>query len=151
MENRAGKLVGQILRIAGLLHMAEYAEEEELPEEVAASTVEAAARLEEYFYKHAFKAFGQSSEGIHAEKQKYILQTMAKAQGNDKLIKWFTPTNIWNLMKRKGYARVSYMDKDLQELVDRNYLLAQHIERRGNGRDSTMYGFNPKAIDFLNQ
>lgn len=147
----AGKLVGQIMRIAGLLHMAEHADEEELPEEVAASTVEAAAQLEEYFYTHALKAFGQSSEGVHAEKQKYILQTMAKAQGNGTLIKWFTRTSIWNLLKRKGYAKVALMDKDLQELVDRNYLLVQHVERHGNGRDSTMYGLNPKAIELLNR
>ncbi|MBE9913679.1 DUF3987 domain-containing protein [Paenibacillus donghaensis] len=147
----AGKLVGQIMRIAGLLHMAEHADQEELPEEVAASTVEAAARLEEYFYAHALKAFGQASEGVHVEKQKYILQALVKAQGNDTLIKWFTRTKIWNLLKRKGYAKVSYMDKDLQELVDRNYLLVQHVERHGNGRDSTMYGLNPKAIELLNR
>ncbi|MNI66811.1 hypothetical protein D3C73_1224020 [compost metagenome] len=139
------------MRIAGLLHMAEHADQEELPEEVAASTVEAAARLEEYFFAHALKAFGQASEGVHAEKQKYILQALVKAQGNDKLIKWFTRTKIWNLLKRKGYAKVAYMDKDLQELVDRNYLLVQHIERHGNGRDSTMYGLNPKAIELLNR
>ncbi|GIP59093.1 phage NrS-1 polymerase family protein [Paenibacillus woosongensis] len=147
----AGKLVGQIMRIAGLLHMAEHADQEELPEEVAASTVEAAARLEEYFFAHALKAFGQASEGVHAEKQKYILQALAVVQGNDTLIKWFTRTKIWNLLKRKGYAKVAYMDKDLQELVDRNYLLVQHIERHGNGRDSTMYGLNPKAIELLNR
>lgn len=147
----AGKLVGQIMRIAGLLHMAEHADQEELPEEVAASTVELAGRLEEYFFAHALKAFGQASEGVHAEKQKYILQALAIAQGNDTLIKWFTRTKIWNLLKRKGYAKVAYMDKDLQELVDRNYLLVQHVERHGNGRDSTMYGLNPKALELLNR
>jgi len=146
----AGKLVGQLMRIAGLLHMAEHADKEQLPEEVAASTVEAAVRLEEYFYAHALKAFGQASEGVHAEKQKYILQALAKAQGNDTLIKWFTRTRIWNLLKRKGYAKVAFIDKDLQELVDRNYLLVQHVERHGNGRDSTMYGLNPKAMNLLN-
>ncbi|MEK3719274.1 phage NrS-1 polymerase family protein [Paenibacillus sp. FSL H8-0034] len=145
------KLVGRVMRIGGLLHMAEHADQEELPEEVAASTVEAAVRLEEYLYAHTLKAFGQASEGVHAEKQKYILQALAIAQGNDTLIKWFTPTNIWNLLKRKGYAKVTYMDKDLQELVDRNYLLVQHMERHGNGRDSTMYGLNPKAIELLNR
>jgi len=116
-----------------------------------ASTVEAAARLEEYFYAHALKAFGQASEGVYAEKQQYILQTLIKAQGNDTLIKWFTRTKIWNLLKHKGYAKVAFMDKDLQELVDRNYLLVQHVERHGNGRDSTMYGLNPKALGLLNQ
>lgn len=146
----AGKLVGQLMRITGLLHMAEHADKEELPEEVSASTVGAAARLEEYFYSHALKAFGQASEGVHTEKQKYILQTLAKAQENNTLIKWFTRTKIWNLLKRKGYAKVAFMDKDLQELVDRNYLLVQHVERHGNGRDSTMYGLNPKALDLLN-
>lgn len=147
----AGKHVGQIMRIAGLLHMAEHADQEELPEEVATSTVEAAARLEEYFFAHALKAFGQASEGVHAEKQKYILQVLVTAQGNNPIIQWFTRTNIWNLLKRKGYAKVSYMDKDLQELVDRNYLIVQHVERHGNGRDSTMYGLNPKAIELLNR
>lgn len=151
LKSWAGKLVGQIMRIAGLLHMAEHADQEELPEEVAASTVEAAARLEEYFYTHALKAFGQSSEGAHAEKQKYILQALAVAQGNDTLIKWFTRTKIWNLLKRKGYAKVAYMDKDLQELVDRSYLLVLHVERHGNGRDSTVYGLNPKALELLNR
>lgn len=130
--------------------MAEHADQEELSEEAAASTVEAAVRLEEYFFAHALKAFGQASKGVHAEKQKYILQALATAQGNDTLIKWFTRTKIWNLLKRKGYAKVTYMDKDLQELVDRNYLLIQHVERHGNGRDSTMYGLNPKAIELLN-
>lgn len=145
------KLVGRVMRIAGLLHMAEHADQEELPEEVAASTVEAAARLEEYFFSHALKAFGQASEGVHVEKQKYILQALVTAQGNNPIIKWFTRTNIWNLLKRKGYAKVSYMDRDLQELVERGYLLVDHVERYGMGRNSTMYGLNPKAIELLNR
>lgn len=146
-----GKLVGHILRIAGLLHMAEHADKKELPEEVSVSTVEAAARLEEYFYAHAMKAFGEASESVYAEKQKYILRALVKAQGNDPLMKRFTRTKIWNLLKRKGYAKVTDMEKDLKELVDRNYLLVEQVERHGNGRDSTMYGLNPEAIELLKQ
>lgn len=147
----AGKLVGQIMRIAGLLHMAEHANTPELPEEVTASTVEAAIRLEEYFLEHALRAFGEASEGKQAEKQKYLLQALVKAQGDNTLIEWCTPTKIWNMLKRKGYAKVTDMDTDLKELVDRGYLLVEHVKRKGKGRDSTKYGLNPKAIKLLNR
>ncbi|MCP3775221.1 DUF3987 domain-containing protein [Paenibacillus sp. MZ04-78.2] len=140
----AGKLVGQIMRIAGLLHMAEHADKDELPEEVAASTVEAAARLEEYFYAHTLKAFGEASESIHTEKQKYILQALVKTQENNPIIKWHVPTQIWNLMKRKNYAMVKDMKPDLQELVERGFLLVEQVKRHGIGKDSTKYGLNPK-------
>ncbi|WP_181410295.1 hypothetical protein [Paenibacillus sp. tmac-D7] len=49
------------------------------PEEVAAATVEAATRLEEYFFAHALKAFGQASEGVHVGVQR---QTVYDERGN---------------------------------------------------------------------
>ncbi|MFD0716119.1 DUF3987 domain-containing protein [Paenibacillus sp. GCM10027626] len=143
----AGKLVGQIMRIAGLLHMAEHADKDELPEEVAASTVEAAIRLEEYYYAHALKAFGQATESVSVEKQKYILQALVKAQGNDQLIKWYSRTKILKLLKRKGYAKVKDMDKDLKELVELGYLLSERVKRHGVGQDSTYYALNPKVAE----
>lgn len=57
-----GKLTGNLLRIAGLLHVANYAstdiELNRIPTTINAETLSAAFRLKPYFIAHAKKAFG---------------------------------------------------------------------------------------------
>jgi|GEM_PF-4757352 len=147
MQFWAGKLAGQLMRIAGLLHMAEYADKDELPEEVSASTVDSASQLLEYFFAHMIKAFGKATESVHTEKQKIILQALKKAQGHETSIKWYTRTSIWKLLKRKWYKKVRDIEKDLKELEDRGYLLSQRVERHGAGRDAVYFALSPKATN----
>jgi hypothetical protein len=58
-----GKLVGQAVRIAGLLHLAECGPDRGPLEAIRADTVEAAIQLAEYAARHAIAAFGAPDAG----------------------------------------------------------------------------------------
>lgn len=127
--------------------MAEHADTDPLSGDIAAKTVESTVRLEEYLTAHALIAFAQATESWDAARQKEIVQTLAQSQDRNAPVRWHTRTDIWKLLKRKGYAKVSDMEKELKELADRGLLLTERVESRGAGRDTMRYGLNPRATE----
>ncbi|MGE6577402.1 DUF3987 domain-containing protein [Paenibacillus xylanexedens] len=146
MLSWGGKHVGHIMRIAGLLHVANNADKHTLPLEVQASTVESAISLSEYLIVHARKAYGKSSPGNTISKQEAIIKAILADENCRLLSHRYSKTDIWRLV-RKQYKKAKDVGTDLEELVMRGYLMEELIKREGRGRDYQYYFVNPKVFD----
>lgn len=73
------KLAGLIVRIAGLLHVANYVNGD-IPLKIPRETLEKADKLRYYFIKHVEKALGIINESANIEDLQYILGKIRKFQ-----------------------------------------------------------------------
>src|SRR5690625_4612295 len=70
-----GKLAGQIIRIAGLLHISKHVSKKnkDIPKEIDSETLKKANQLREYFIEHAKVAHGIMGANENDEDAKYVL------------------------------------------------------------------------------
>jgi len=127
-----GKLSGQIIRIAGLLHVAEYVGRE-IPSEINVETLEKANVLREYFIQHAKKAHGVMGVNENDEDAKYILKKITEKCQDEEVI---DHQKIWQTTKRK-LKEVQNLDIGLANLEERNF-----IRNEVQGRKKIIY-INP--------
>ncbi len=76
-----GKIVGNIARISGLLHIAhriDHVASNKVPTEISAEIMYKAIKLEEYFVSHAKAAFGHMMHNPELEDAQYLLKIIAK-------------------------------------------------------------------------
>lgn len=71
-----GKLDGNLIRIAALLHIAEYAPKgmESIPKKIGVNVIQNALDLKKYFMQHAMKAYGVMGAKEDDENAKYVLE-----------------------------------------------------------------------------
>ncbi len=145
MLDWGGKLYGAVLRIAGLLHMAEYAETPMLYDTpVSRHTMEAAWHIGEYLKDHARAAFGQ-------------MGTDAAVGDAQALLRWLRhhcdTTEATHVTKREmhqgnrgRFKEVEAVDTPLAMLVDYGYLRRESpaaTARQGGRPASPRYELNP--------
>ncbi|MED1856750.1 DUF3987 domain-containing protein [Brevibacillus reuszeri] len=148
----SGKLVGHLMRIAGLLHVAENIDKPRLPLAVEAFTVKRAIRLGDYLISHARKAFGEASLGNNFEKQKKLLLALLGKIPKEECENKRTKTDIWRLVKGKGFPNSADISKNLLDgLVERGYLRNEYVKRGGKGADSIVYMINPKVYEMTKE
>ena len=108
-----GKIVGQILRIAALLHVAENINNgSDIPQKVEATTVVKAINTKEYFISHAKASFGCMSLDEDLESAKYVLNKVKEKFKGEKVI---PHQELWQLVKRR-LGKASELDGTLEIL-----------------------------------
>lgn len=114
-----GKLVGQIIRIAALLHIAEYVQDEEIPNEITKEVLMKADLLRDYFIKHAEKAFGLIGQNENIDDLKYLLDkiTSKRFEGREHI----DYQEIWQLVKKR-FNKSQICKKHLNTLEEMNYI-----------------------------
>ena len=143
MTDWAGKLVGLVARIAGLLHMAEHWNADApwtVP--IACETVEAAVRIGEYLIPHARAAFALMGADPAVEDAKRVLAWIRR-----KGLRTFSKRDAFNGLRGR-FRKVLDLDPVLSALVDRNYIRQIDAEpRSGPGqKPSPQYEVNPLAL-----
>ena len=143
MTDWAGKLVGNVLRIAGLLCRAEvyrdydFLEDPE-PLEVSAETMEKAIRIGRYYLNHAMTAYDVLPEDSLYKGADMILRTIV-----DKDLTSFDRRTIMRHCRR--FKTSESIQPILNFLEDYGYLLAVPQEYRGTGRPpGPKYVVNPR-------
>ncbi|WP_140422984.1 YfjI family protein [Ureibacillus sinduriensis] len=132
-----GKLVGQIIRIAGLLHVTEYVQTGTIPMSISKETLMKADSLRDYFIQHAEKAFGIIGQHESLDDVRYILRKIKSKKFDGKEIIDFQ--EIWQLVKKR--FKVSEKLKDvLITLEELNY-----IKNAKDGRKQIIH-VNPYLI-----
>lgn len=141
MTDWAGKLAGAVARIAGILHMFEYAEEKEPWQfEVSADTFRRAVKIGDYLVLHAKYALAFMGSDATVEEAKYILRWVEK-----KACQRFTKREAFEGTKGR-FGKVSELEPGLKLLVSHGYLreISARQERSGPGRrPSPTYEVNP--------
>jgi replicative DNA helicase len=135
-----GKIVGAVARIAGLLHMAEYAGATEpwrIP--ISGTTVACAVRIGKYLIPHARAAYALMGADEVIDSAKAILRWI-KHKGLDQ----FTRRDVHQAM-RSTFKRAMDVDAPLAILAERKFVRKRIDERGvGPGRSaSPTYDVNP--------
>lgn len=134
-----GKLVGFSLRIAGLMHVAEFGESKL---QISVDTMENALALARLLIDHALAAFGQMQDDQGIEDAKAILS-------------WITYTGDSQFRRtdclRKFHGRFTSkkrFEAALSVLIDRSIISSVRIETTSPGKRGTMlYDVNPALFD----
>lgn len=136
MRDWAGKLVGAMLRIAGLIHIAEASG---LPNEsnISEETIGAAVKIAECLASHATAAYQTMGADDSIENARYLWKRILEA-GQDEM----TKRDVFHLCRGR-YAKVEDMERPLQLLFEMSYL--RESERQTGGRPSTIIIVNPIA------
>jgi hypothetical protein len=141
IQGWAGKLGGQVLRLAGLMHIMKHGDDKLV---IDASTMKMALKLTYALIEHAILAFGLMSLPVEAQ----IIQDM---------IKWIIKRNEPKLTRRdfqRGFQTLLPKADDtisfLDELVSRSIIQDVAPTKNKKGRPSGIYEVNPKLIESCN-
>lgn len=141
----AGKLVGNILRIAALLTRAnvrrsyDFLEDEPESLEVDKETMKKAIAIGNYFISHALVAFSLMGVSSNVSDAKLILKTVA-----DKGLTEFSKRDIMRYCRK--FKTANEVKEALQVLIDYGHVAVKEKEYRGIGRPpAEVYVMNPKS------
>ncbi|WP_338449313.1 DUF3987 domain-containing protein [Niallia oryzisoli] len=114
-----GKIVGQILRIAALLHIAENINSDtDIPQKITVTTVAKAISTKKYFIGHAKASFGCMSLDKDLENAKYVLNKIKEKFKGETAI---SHQQLWQLVKRR-LGKASQLDGTLEILESRGFV-----------------------------
>ena len=141
MTDWAGKLAGAVARIAGILHMLDFAGKlEPWEREVSADTVRRAIKVGHYLILHAKYALAFMGSDPTVENAKYILRCIDRTAAE-----WFTKRDAFEGTKGR-FGKVSELEPGLDLLVAHGYVREDpnQPQHRGPGRKpSPRYEVNP--------
>lgn len=133
MRDWGNKLTGAMVRIAALLHLSSFPDDEPINAEV----MTAAIKIAEFFGVHARAAYQVMGANAELDSAKYIWDRIDNA---DKAV--YSKSEIVKLCKGR-FRKVDDMGPALQMLVDMGYL--REAEQETGGRPKTMYIVNPRG------
>lgn len=123
----ASKLVGAILRIAGLLHLAEDGERFRVP--ISRATLYRASLIGSYFVEHATAAFDLLGDGGTTDAA-YLLEFLRRRQ-----LDRFTIRGLLTDLPRGRFANVDEVTATVGVLVEHGWVIPEPpTERTGPGR-----------------
>lgn len=144
MPDWAAKLPGAVVRIAGLLHLAEHSDTRDV---IDVDTMRAALKIGHYLIPHAKAAFALMGANPAIEKARHLWAVIERREATA-----FSKQNVWQ-WTRGGFKRANELDEPLAVLVERHYIFElQSEQREGPGRKpSRRYRVNPLAVSHNTQ
>lgn len=133
MKEWGSKLAGQIIRVAGLLHVAEHVQTlsmdvpniEGIPKQIHVETVIRAQQLASYFIEHAKAAYGCMGADKGTQDAKYLLEVIKRQE--EPVIEY---RKIQDLTRRR-FAKAIDLKKTLLELEERGFIHQKKDGRKG--------------------
>ena len=124
-----GKLCGQIIRLAGLIHVSENVScnLNEIPTTISIQTLSKANSLRNYFISHAEHAFGNINEDRQLDDVNYVLKKLLG--GSYKKYERVEYQELWQVVKRR-IKKAEKLKEILQYLEELNYLKIDKIGRK---------------------
>ena len=146
IQDWGGKLVGETLRLAGIMHCVRHAGGNPLQHEMDAETMGAAVQIAEYLIPHAELVLTQMSSGNDyggdeiAELAQILLKWVARKKNST-----FKKRDAHQDISRFKNQQVEALDPVLAELEKRGYIREQPAKKSGRGRPpSPQYEVNPE-------
>jgi hypothetical protein len=143
MKEWGSKLVGQIIRVAGLLHIAEYVQApspdnpmiNQIPKQINKTTFAKARQFTTYFINHAKAAYGCMGVDGRTEDAKYLLAVVKRQK------KPIIEYRDIQILTNKRFKNASRLKSTFHELEERGFVF-----KRKEGR-KTIYEVNPYILD----
>ncbi|HWQ41593.1 MAG TPA: YfjI family protein [Desulfosporosinus sp.] len=145
LDNTRGwgeKLHGTMLRIAGVIHCAEYrdASAKTLIDE---KTIKKAIKISKYFLEHAKYAFSLMGADKPLQGAKYILRKLTQQQ-----LRMLTRYQIFRLCRGKYFSKTEDVSPALSLLIELGYIKEQFDPSPTGGRPKgSVYILNPLYFD----
>lgn len=140
IQKWAGKLAGAVVRIAGLLHLADHPENgHTVP--VNEATMRAAVELGRYFTAHALAVFEAMGADPTTGRARTILEALRTNQWTE-----VSKRDLMAKLSRAEFATITDLDPALELLTEHGYLQPKPVQRTGGrGRPpSPRYFIHPK-------
>ncbi|RLL47828.1 DUF3987 domain-containing protein [Oceanobacillus piezotolerans] len=140
-----GKLDGNLIRLAGLFHIAEHAPNgmESIPKKIGVKSVRAAMDLKEYFIEHAKKAYGVMGVSEDDENAKYVLKRIKdiidKRKSKNEDTGYMSHQELYQAVKNR-IGKSNNLNPILLELQNRNFIRDSFREGR------RVLNINPKTV-----
>lgn len=143
MKEWGSKLAGQIIRVTGLIHVAEHVQSlpvdssniDAIPKQIYVETFTKAQQFTNYFIEHAKAAYGCMEADKRTQDAKYLLGVIMR---QDKPIIEYR--DIQNLT-RKRFKKATHLKMTLLELEERGFIHQQKDDRK------TLLKVNPYILD----
>lgn len=123
LEDWAGKFLGNILRIAGNLHIYNNFEMDFL--EITNEEIKKAILLGEYYLEQAQMIYEDNGTNLNAIKAKHILKKLIKSEDKKEEIK---KHDLFRMSRGKYFKTISDIDKPLEYLIEKGYLREKEQE-----------------------
>jgi len=142
----AGKLHGQTMRIAGVLHCMRCEDQSDVIP-ISSDTMSKAIEMGRYFLEHAKAAYRIMGLSDTEEERdaKYILNRLMTNDFNDFNDKNISKRELLRLCQR--FKTSEQMQPGLDELVKRGYVKIEKIQTGGKGRPSEAITINPIYLE----
>lgn len=147
IEEWAGKLHGNTMRIAAIFHIVKYGwDAVNVPLE--AETLAGAIKVGQYYLEHSMAAFDMMglSDPQDVKDAKYIISRIEQNTNNTNntknSVESISKREVWQLCKGH-FKSVEEMEPGLQVLVERGYIAIQKEKPAGRGRPSEQIYINP--------
>lgn len=138
MKDWGAKYIGQVLRIAGLLHVATYPSSFK-DQKISAEILQKAYQVGEFLIPHAQRAYGLVSNNSEIEMAKRVLDWIRKEAQST-----FTQNECHSRFKNT-LTTADQVSKVLHVLIERNYIREVH-RARTTGRPSKSFQVNPQVL-----
>lgn len=122
----ANKYIGTILRIAGLLHIAQS---DSFKDEVSAFTMEKAIRIGQYFLAHARYAYSVMGTDLSIQKAQFVLAKLLKNATRE-----IKRSDLFQICRGKFFKKTEDIFPTLDLLEDRGYIRLEHPNHPAAGR-----------------
>ena len=123
LEDWAGKFLGNILRIAGNLHIYNNFEMDFL--EITNEEIKKAILLGEYYLEQAQMIYEDNGTNLNAIKAKHIFKKLIKSEDKKEEIK---KHDLFRMSRGKYFKTISDIDKPLEYLIEKGYLREKEQE-----------------------
>ncbi|MFC1705781.1 YfjI family protein [Planctomycetota bacterium] len=146
IQDWAGKLVGQVVRVAALLHMAEHGENG-FEVDVCGTSVDRAIQIGRYLIPHAQLAYSEMGADPEIANACHLLRWIERARHES-----FTKRDAYQATKGR-FRRVAELEPILDRLENHGYIRKRPLPPRcGRGRKpSPVYDVNPYVYSHISQ
>lgn len=135
MREWLAKNVGAVLRIAGILHLADGKKSKEL---LSGKTMQNATKIGKYFYSHAKYAYDVMDSGNTLKKAEYVL---SKLKQSDKT--QITRRELFRSCRGSYFKQVAEIKPILDMVEEYGYIRQETVAKTGTNRPSEMIYISP--------
>lgn len=135
----ASKYIGSVLRIAGLLHLAENVKGQT---EISETVMQNAISIGKYFLAHSMYAYSMMGTDLSIQKARFVWGRMKKKQ-----ITTIKRSELFQMCRGKFFKKTEEIQPTLDLLVSNGYIRIEEPERNNVGRPADiLIVVNPEAI-----
>lgn len=138
-----GKYIGAVVRIAGILHLAEHGANDGASLAITEETILKASRIGEYFKAAAIRAFSEMGADQITNNGAYLVDRISHLGGQE-----VSERDLFSMCSRTRFRTMTNLRPVITRLIDHRCLMPVSGQRKTGGRPSSgRYLVNPRIAE----